>query len=85
MSERVNAALRTGTLVGVRDGGVCRYGAIPYAQAPVGELRFAPRSRQTFAANSTPRAPVPSRRNCPRACVAPWATSTPNNPKTACT
>ncbi|WP_313494278.1 carboxylesterase family protein, partial [Achromobacter animicus] len=42
MSERVKAALRTGTLVGVRDGGVCRYGAIPYAQAPVGELRFAP-------------------------------------------
>ncbi|MCU6617982.1 carboxylesterase family protein [Achromobacter mucicolens] len=42
MSERVKAALRSGTLAGVRDGGVCRFGAIPYAQAPVGELRFAP-------------------------------------------
>lgn len=42
MSERVKASLRTGTLVGVRDGGVCRYGAIPYAQPPVGRLRFAP-------------------------------------------
>jgi len=42
MSERVKAALRAGTLTGVRDGGVCRYSAIPYAQAPVGRLRFAP-------------------------------------------
>jgi len=42
MSQTVQAALRTGTLTGVREGGVCRYGAIPYAQAPVGRLRFAP-------------------------------------------
>ncbi len=42
MRERVKATLRDGTLVGVREGGVCRYGAIPYAQAPVGDLRFAP-------------------------------------------
>jgi len=42
MSQTVQAALRAGTLTGVREGGVCRYGAIPYAQAPVGRLRFAP-------------------------------------------
>jgi len=42
MSERVKAALRAGTLTGVREGGVCRYSAIPYAQAPIGNLRFAP-------------------------------------------
>src|SRR5690606_13630641 len=42
MSQTVQAALRTGTLTGVREGGVCRYGAIPYAQAQVGRLRFAP-------------------------------------------
>ncbi|QVQ27390.1 carboxylesterase/lipase family protein [Achromobacter deleyi] len=42
MSERVKAALQAGTLTGVREGGVCRYSAIPYAQAPVGSLRFAP-------------------------------------------
>ncbi|WP_333904411.1 carboxylesterase family protein, partial [Achromobacter insolitus] len=42
MSEFVQAALPAGTLTGVRDSGVCRYSAIPYAQAPVGKLRFAP-------------------------------------------
>lgn len=42
MSQTVQAALQVGTLTGVRAGGVCRYGAIPYAQAPVGPLRFAP-------------------------------------------
>ncbi|MDF8361165.1 carboxylesterase family protein [Achromobacter anxifer] len=42
MSLEVQAALQAGTLTGVRTGGVCRYSAIPYAQAPVGGLRFAP-------------------------------------------
>ncbi|MGE8640138.1 MAG: carboxylesterase family protein, partial [Achromobacter sp.] len=43
MNQPVQAVLRTGTLTGVRDaGGICRYSAIPYAQAPVGDLRFAP-------------------------------------------
>lgn len=42
MSEFVQAALPAGMLTGVRDSGVCRYSAIPYAQAPVGKLRFAP-------------------------------------------
>lgn len=43
MSQTVQAALSHGTLTGVRDpGGVCCYRAIPYAQAPVGPLRFAP-------------------------------------------
>ena len=48
MSERVRTALRAGTLTGVRDGGVCRYSAIPYAQAPVGSLRFAPPQPATW-------------------------------------
>lgn len=48
MSERVRAALQAGTLTGVRDGGVCRYSAIPYAQAPVGSLRFAPPQPATW-------------------------------------
>lgn len=43
MGQPVQAALRAGTLTGVREAsGVCRYSAIPYAQAPVGSLRFAP-------------------------------------------
>jgi para-nitrobenzyl esterase len=43
MNQPVQAVLRAGTLTGVRDaGGICRYSAIPYAQAPVGSLRFAP-------------------------------------------
>lgn len=43
MNQPVQAVLRAGTLTGVRDaGGICRYSAIPYAQAPVGNLRFAP-------------------------------------------
>ncbi|MBB1593907.1 carboxylesterase family protein [Achromobacter sp. UMC46] len=43
MNQTVQAVLQAGTLTGVRDaGGICRYHAIPYAQAPVGELRFSP-------------------------------------------
>ncbi len=42
MSQLVEAALQAGTLTGVQQGGVCRYSAIPYAQAPIGRLRFAP-------------------------------------------
>lgn len=43
MNQPVQAALRAGTLTGLRDArGVCRFSAIPYAQAPVGPLRFAP-------------------------------------------
>lgn len=42
MNEPVQAMLRAGTLTGVREAGVCRYSAIPYAEAPVGPLRFAP-------------------------------------------
>ncbi|MFD4839323.1 carboxylesterase/lipase family protein [Achromobacter sp. NPDC058515] len=48
MSERVKAALQAGTLTGVRDSGVCRYSAIPYAQAPMGSLRFAPPQPATW-------------------------------------
>ena len=42
MSQFAEASLQAGTLTGVQQGGVCRYSAIPYAQAPVGRLRFAP-------------------------------------------
>ncbi|NMK46548.1 carboxylesterase family protein [Achromobacter sp. Bel] len=43
MNQPVRAVLQAGTLTGERDaGGICRYRAIPYAQAPVGALRFAP-------------------------------------------
>ena len=42
MSQFVEASLQAGTLTGVQESGVCRYSAIPYAQAPVGRLRFAP-------------------------------------------
>ena len=48
MSDRVKAALRAGTLTGVREGGVSRYSAIPYAQAPVGRLRFTPPEPATW-------------------------------------
>ena len=37
MNQPVQAVLQAGTLTGVRDaGGICRYSAIPYAQAPEG-------------------------------------------------
>lgn len=43
MNQPVQAVLEAGTLIGERDaGGICRYRAIPYAQPPVGSLRFAP-------------------------------------------
>lgn len=43
MNQPVQAVLEAGTLTGERDaGGICRYRAIPYAQPPVGSLRFAP-------------------------------------------
>ncbi|WP_368931301.1 carboxylesterase family protein [Achromobacter xylosoxidans] len=42
MTDTVQARLRAGMLTGLRDGGVCRFSAIPYAEPPVGPLRFAP-------------------------------------------
>ncbi|MFC4277199.1 carboxylesterase/lipase family protein [Achromobacter aloeverae] len=42
MKDIVQASLPQGTLSGIRDQGVCRFSAIPYAEAPVGPLRFAP-------------------------------------------
>ena len=42
MVETVHATLPMGTITGAREGGVCRFSAIPFAQAPVGALRFRP-------------------------------------------
>ncbi|MDB5751035.1 MAG: hypothetical protein JWP65_1456 [Ramlibacter sp.] len=42
MPERVELRLGRATLAGARRHGVTRFGALRYAQAPVGELRFAP-------------------------------------------
>lgn len=68
MSHSVQAVLQAGTLTGVRDArGISRYSAIPYAQAPVGRLRFAPPQPPTWrgeldATRSGPVAPqLPSR------------------------
>ncbi|CAB3638810.1 carboxylesterase/lipase family protein [Achromobacter pestifer] len=49
MSHSVQAVLKAGTLTGARDArGISRYSAIPYAQAPVGRLRFAPPQPPTW-------------------------------------
>ncbi|MBB1626748.1 carboxylesterase/lipase family protein [Achromobacter sp. UMC71] len=42
MTDTVQARLRAGLLTGLREDGVCRYSAIPYAAPPLGPLRFAP-------------------------------------------
>lgn len=66
MNQAVHAALRSGTLTGVREAsGVCRYRAVPYAQPPVGPLRFAPpqpvQGRAKQNAHDTVAPQVPSR------------------------
>lgn len=42
MAGTVHAVLPQGTVTGVHEGAACRFSAIPYAQPPVGELRFSP-------------------------------------------
>lgn len=42
MVEKVAASLPRGRVVGTLDGAVCRFSAVPYALAPVGDLRFRP-------------------------------------------
>ena len=60
MGQPVQAALRAGTLTGVREtSGVCRYSAIPYAQAPVGSLRFAPPQPATWRGERDATRPGP--------------------------
>ncbi len=40
MNEIVDAVIHNGLIHGIRTKDVCRFNAIPYAQAPVGALRF---------------------------------------------
>jgi len=42
MQELIEVPVTEGTIVGRRQAGVCRFDAIPYAEPPVGELRFRP-------------------------------------------
>lgn len=42
MAGKVEAAMPQGKVLGIREGGACRFSAIPFAQAPVGSLRFQP-------------------------------------------
>ncbi|TFZ03409.1 carboxylesterase/lipase family protein [Ramlibacter rhizophilus] len=42
MSPTVRATMPQGTVTGLREAACCRFSAIPYAQAPVAELRFKP-------------------------------------------
>jgi len=60
MGQPVQAALRAGTLTGVQEAnGVCRYSAIPYAQAPMGSLRFAPPQPPTWRGERDATLPGP--------------------------
>ncbi len=42
MTEIVDAVIGNGAITGTKTNGICRFCAIPYAEAPVGELRFKP-------------------------------------------
>lgn len=42
MVEKVEVELSCGRVAGTGDGGVFRFAGVPYAEAPVGELRFRP-------------------------------------------
>ncbi|MBL8384826.1 MAG: carboxylesterase family protein [Burkholderiales bacterium] len=42
MAENIEATVGATRVVGTRDGGVCRFAALPFARPPVGPLRFAP-------------------------------------------
>lgn len=60
MGQPVQAVLQAGTLTGVQEAsGVCRYSAIPYAQAPVGSLRFAPPQPPTWRGKRDATRPGP--------------------------
>ncbi|MGE0808644.1 MAG: carboxylesterase/lipase family protein [Burkholderiaceae bacterium] len=64
MTDQVQAHTSCGTLVGSRDGGVCRFSAIPYAAAPVGALRWAPPqpARWTGTLDARAAGPIPPQR-----------------------
>lgn len=42
MKDEVVAQIPGARVTGTRDAGVCRFAAVPYAQPPVGDLRFCP-------------------------------------------
>ena len=42
MQQVVEAKLPQGLVIGVQESGVCRFSAIPFADPPIGALRFKP-------------------------------------------
>jgi len=60
MAKPINAIVQQGTVTGVMDCGVCRFSAIPFAQAPIGALRFCPPQPAAWGGtlNATERGPV---------------------------
>lgn len=46
--EPITARLPAGQITGLRHGAVCRFSAIPYAQPPLGPLRFRPPAPPTW-------------------------------------
>src|SRR5690554_3077424 len=64
MNQTVVVKTRLGDITGVKQETVCRFSAIPFAQAPIGSLRFRPpvpvQSVGTF--DATRPGPVPPQR-----------------------
>lgn len=61
MTETIDAVIRNGTLTGTKSNDLCRFDAIPYAEAPVGDLRFKPpvAARWQGTLDATRPGPVP--------------------------
>ena len=61
MTETIAAVISNGVISGTKANGVCRFSAIPYAAAPVGDLRFKPPlpARWQGKLDATQPAPVP--------------------------
>ncbi len=59
MRDTVIATLPQGRVTGTQTDGVCRFDAIPYADAPVGELRFAPPRPATWQGDRQASEPGP--------------------------
>lgn len=59
MDKTVVAKLPQGEVIGSREGAVCRFSAIPYAQPPVGPLRFCPPQAPAWTGPLDARQPGP--------------------------